>query len=83
VRAAAGPGNTHLIQGVAAHAEGDAKTSAPGTGRPASGADPAAVRELAARIDAADKIMIFAGIGCAEARSEVLAACRAQERDDS
>jgi pyruvate dehydrogenase (quinone) len=58
---------------LAAHAEGDAKTSALVTGRPASGADPAAVRELAARIDAADKIMIFAGIGCAEARSEVLA----------
>ncbi len=41
-------------------------------GRPKPVPDDAAVAELAERINGASKIAIFAGIGCAEAREEVL-----------
>jgi pyruvate dehydrogenase (quinone) len=43
------------------------------TGRPLAAPTEAAVDELAERIGRAEKVMIFAGIGCADARDGVLA----------
>ncbi|GAA0265666.1 thiamine pyrophosphate-dependent enzyme [Cryptosporangium japonicum] len=42
------------------------------TAAPRTAPDPAEIRELADRITRADKVAIFAGIGCADARAEVL-----------
>jgi pyruvate dehydrogenase (quinone) len=67
-----GPGNTHLIQGVMdAHRSG-APASAVVAGRPRPAPSEAATAELARRISEAGKIAIFARIGCAGARDEVL-----------
>ena len=55
-----------------ADAESDTGTSAPAA-LPSPSTPPAAVlTELAQRLNAADKVAIFAGIGCAQARAEVL-----------
>ncbi|TQS43462.1 thiamine pyrophosphate-dependent enzyme [Cryptosporangium phraense] len=42
------------------------------TSAPRTAPDPEEIRELADRIAAADKVAIFAGIGCTDARAEVL-----------
>jgi pyruvate dehydrogenase (quinone) len=55
-----------------ADSAGKPKPNALVTARPRPAPEAAAVTELAGRIAAAEKITIFAGIGCADARAEVL-----------
>ena len=52
--------------------DGAVPPSATLTGRPLAGPSAADVAELAGRIRAAERIAIFAGIGCADARDSVL-----------
>ncbi len=54
----------------AVHEVGD---SAPAARRPLTVPDPAAVTELAGRLNAAGKVAIMGGIGCLDARDDVLA----------
>jgi pyruvate dehydrogenase (quinone) len=56
-----------------AEAAGPATPSALVTGRPPVAPEDSAIEELAGRIEAADRVAIFAGIGCAGARADVLA----------
>ena len=53
-------------------AQNDTGTSAPAVPRSASVPPESVLAELAERIDAADSVAIFGGIGCAGARAEVL-----------
>lgn len=57
---------------LSADSAGDVPPSAVVSGPARPAPTEAAVNELAARIRAAEKIAVFAGIGCAEARAEVL-----------
>ena len=57
---------------LAGDAAGSVHASATVTVAPRPAPDPAAVAEMARRIGAAEKIMIFGGIGCADARDQVL-----------
>ncbi|GAA2881394.1 pyruvate dehydrogenase [Actinoplanes cyaneus] len=57
---------------LAARSSGDAGPSATVTSRPRVVASAGEVRQLAARIEAAGRVAVFAGIGCAGARDEVL-----------
>ncbi|BCY11634.1 thiamine pyrophosphate-dependent enzyme [Actinoplanes sp. L3-i22] len=58
---------------LAAESTGDPLPSATVTARPATLPTSDGIRELAERLNAADRVAIFAGIGCADAREEVLA----------
>ncbi|MET0693510.1 MAG: thiamine pyrophosphate-binding protein, partial [Propionibacteriaceae bacterium] len=57
---------------LASDSEADVPSSALVTGRPRPVPEVAAIDELVGRIDAAKKIAIFGGIGCADAREDVL-----------
>jgi pyruvate dehydrogenase (quinone) len=57
---------------LAAHAVNETGSSAPAVRRPRPTPAPEVLRELAARLNAAEKVAIFGGIGCADARGEVL-----------
>lgn len=58
---------------LAADAVNDTGRSAPAVRRPRPTPAPEVIDELAARLNAAGKVAIFGGIGCADARPEVLA----------
>ncbi len=55
-----------------AEAVTDTGTSAPAAGPSAAVPPPAVLADLAARLNRAQKVAIFGGIGCADARAEVL-----------
>jgi pyruvate dehydrogenase (quinone) len=57
---------------LAGDADGRVHASATVTASPRPAPGPEAVAELARRVGAAERIMIFGGIGCAEARDQVL-----------
>ncbi|WP_111768171.1 thiamine pyrophosphate-dependent enzyme [Nakamurella deserti] len=58
---------------LAADAVNEVVDSAPAARRPLTAPDPAAVTELAQRLNDAEKVAIFGGIGCLDARDDVLA----------
>lgn len=58
---------------LAAESVNDIVPTAPAARRPRAVPDPSAITELAGRLDAAEKVTIFGGIGCVDARAEVLA----------
>lgn len=58
---------------LAADSTGASPHSATVTARPATLPGPGDIQELAERLNAAERVAIFAGIGCADARDEVLA----------
>ncbi|WP_216896330.1 thiamine pyrophosphate-dependent enzyme [Nocardia alni] len=58
---------------LAAHSDGEPKHSTTVTARPRPVPDDAAIDELLERIADAERIAIFGGIGCADAREQVLA----------
>jgi pyruvate dehydrogenase (quinone) len=57
---------------LADHSDGTVKPAATVRSRPLAGPDDEAIRELADRIRDAGKIAIFGGVGCTNARSQVL-----------